>query len=72
MKTTRIKVLLSYLKRTGEGQTTVIKAGTVLDEDAGLAVELITANKARRATPDDEQPKPAPKVTRARGESHAE
>lgn len=72
MKTTRIKVLLSYIKRTGEGQTTVIKAGTVLDEDASLAVELITANKARRATPEDEQPKPAPRVARARGDSNAE
>lgn len=68
--TIKVVVLRNYRKRDKDGGMAIVSAGTILDEDRSLAVELITANKARQATPADEavnepaEPRPA---RRARG-----
>lgn len=54
-----IRVLRAYRKASADGQVTIVPVGTVLDEEKGLALELITGNKAERAsgpTPPDETP----------------
>ena len=54
-----IRVLRAYRKATTDGQGTVVPVDTVLDEEKGLAIQLITSNKAERASrpvPPDETP----------------
>ena len=48
--TIRIKVLRQYRKPAGDGASILVPAGAVLEEDKVLAINLITANKAERAS----------------------